>query len=63
VLCINYVCNKITSKISPDQLASLQEAEGEEILFLFQVNEKLKRLVRRYPTAEPAGNAVNQKSE
>lgn len=63
VLCINYVCNKITSKISPDQLASLREAEGKEILFLFQVNEKLKRLVRRYPTAEHAGKAVNQESE
>ena len=47
VLCINYVCNKITSRINPDQLASLREAEGEEILLLFQVNEKLKRLVRR----------------
>ncbi len=63
VLCINYVCNKITSKISPDQLASLREAEGEEILFLFQVNEELKRLVRRYPTAAHAGKAVNQESE
>jgi hypothetical protein len=63
VLCINYVCNKITSKISPDQLASLREAEGKEIFFLFQVNEKLKRLVRRYPTAEHAGKAVNQESE
>jgi hypothetical protein len=47
VLCINYVCNKITSKISPYQLASLREAEGEEILFLFQVNERLKRLIKR----------------
>jgi hypothetical protein len=47
VLCINYVCNKITSRRNADQLASLREAEGEEILLLFQVNEKLKRLVRR----------------
>jgi hypothetical protein len=47
VLCINYVCHKITSRIKPDQLAALREAEGEEILLLFQVNEKLKRLVRR----------------
>jgi hypothetical protein len=47
VLCINYVCNKITSRIEPDQLASLREAEGAEILLLFQVNEKLKKLVKR----------------
>jgi len=47
VLCINYVCNKITSRINSDQLASLREAEGAEILFLFQVNEKLKKLVKR----------------
>jgi hypothetical protein len=47
VLCINYVCNKITSRINSDQLASLREAEGAEILLLFQVNEKLKKLVKR----------------
>jgi hypothetical protein len=47
VLCINYLCNKITSRIKPDQIAALREAEGEEILFLFQVNEKLKKLIKR----------------
>jgi hypothetical protein len=47
VLCINYVCNKITSRTKPERLSSLREAEGEEILLLFQVNEKLKRLLRR----------------
>jgi len=46
VLCINYVCNKITSKIKPDQLVALRDAEGEEILLLFQVNEKLKRRLK-----------------
>jgi len=46
VLCINYVCNKIASRIKPDQIAALREAEGEEILFLFQVNEKLKKLIK-----------------
>ena len=63
VLCINYVCNKITSRRNADQLASLREAEGEEILLLFQVNEKLKRLVRRHPTAEHAGKAEIPESE
>lgn len=47
VLCINYVCHKITSRIEPDQLAALREAEGREILLHFQVNEKLKKLVKR----------------
>ena len=47
VLCINYVCNKITSRVKPDQLSALRETEGEEILLLFQVNEKLKKLIMR----------------
>jgi len=47
VLCINYVCNKITSRVKPDQLSALREAEGDEILLLFQVNEKLKKLIKR----------------
>lgn len=46
VLWINYVCNKITSRIKPDSLAALREAEGEEILLLFQMNEKLKKLLK-----------------
>ncbi len=59
VLCINYVCSKITSRIKPDQLAALRKAEGEEILLLFQVNEKLKTLLNRQINAEHAGNAEN----
>ena len=47
VLCINYLCYKITSRTKPEQLASLREAEGEEILLLFRVNEKLKRRLKR----------------
>jgi len=47
VLCINYVCNKITSRIKPDQLAALRDTEGAEFLLLFLVNEKLKKLVKR----------------
>jgi hypothetical protein len=46
VLCINYVCTKITSRIKPDELAALRDAEGEEIFLLFQLNEKLKRMIR-----------------
>lgn len=46
VLCINYVCNKITSRIKPENLAALREAEGEEILLLFQLNETLKKFLR-----------------
>ena len=46
VLCINYVCDKITSRMKPDQLAALRDAEGEEILLLFRVNETLRKLVK-----------------
>ena len=47
VLCINYVCNKITSRIAPHRLAALRQAEGEEALLLFQVNEEVKKLIKR----------------
>lgn len=47
VLCINYICNKITSGVKPGQLAALREAEGDEILLLFQANERLIKLIRR----------------
>jgi len=60
VLCINYVCHKITSRIKPVQLASLREAEGEEILLLFQVNERLKKLVKGEPAAKRPGNAEDE---
>jgi len=55
VLCINYVCNKITSGIKPDQLTALREAEGKEILMLFRVNETLKKLIKRSPPAVGKG--------
>ena len=46
VLCINYVCAKIASRIKRDQLTALRNAEGEETFLLFQVNEKLRRMIR-----------------
>jgi hypothetical protein len=49
VLCINYICTKITSRIKPEQLTALRDAEGEEIFILFQVNETLRRMIRREP--------------
>jgi len=47
VLCINYVCSKITTQTKPNQLAALREAEGEEILLLFQLKETLRKLLKR----------------
>ena len=46
VLCINYMCKKITTEIKPDQLSVLRKAEGEEIHLLFQLNERLKKRFR-----------------
>jgi hypothetical protein len=60
VLCINYICHKITSRIKPDQLAAVREAEGEEVLLLFQVNEKLKTLFKGEPAAKRPGNAEDE---
>ncbi len=45
VLCINYLCSKITDRISPGELSPLRQAEGEEITLLFQAVERLKRLL------------------
>ncbi|MEW6185762.1 MAG: hypothetical protein AB1585_08500 [Thermodesulfobacteriota bacterium] len=45
VLCINYMCKKITTEIKPDQISALKMAEGEEILLLFQLTTLLKKLL------------------
>lgn len=45
VICVNYICNKISNKISPEKLASLREKEGEELDLLFLLNERIKRVL------------------
>jgi len=45
VICINYMCSKITDKISPEQMSPLREKEGEEIELLFHLHEKLRKAI------------------
>ncbi|MEJ2586392.1 MAG: hypothetical protein P8165_02180 [Deltaproteobacteria bacterium] len=48
VICINYVCKKITDALPPSSMHPLREKEGEEIHALFLLNETIKRLLREW---------------
>jgi hypothetical protein len=47
VICVNYVCHKITEKIDPAKLALLREKEGNELEILFFLHERVKELLTR----------------
>jgi len=44
VICINYVCRKITDRIDPQKLHTLREKEGEELNTLFLLHERIKKM-------------------
>ncbi len=46
VICINYLCKKITDRFPPERLAPLREREGEEIKVLFLLTEKTREALR-----------------
>jgi len=46
VICINYLCKKITDQVEPKGLSLLREAEGAELFTLFQLHERIKKLIR-----------------
>jgi len=48
VICINYMCKKITKNIQPSALNALREMEGAEINCLFMLNEQVKRVFRKW---------------
>ncbi len=48
VICINYVCKKITSSVQPSILNGLREVEGREIEALFELNEQVKGAFRKW---------------
>jgi len=43
VICINYVCKKITDLVDPQKLHKLREKEGEELNTLFLLHERIKK--------------------
>jgi len=46
VICINYLCKKITDRFPPERLAPLREREGEEINLLFLLTERVREALR-----------------
>lgn len=46
VICVNYICKKITDQIEPHKLSALREKEGDELDTLFHLNERLKHVLR-----------------
>jgi len=43
VLCVNYLCQRITSRISPQALSALREKEGVELDLVFSTHEMIKK--------------------
>ncbi|MBW2128292.1 MAG: hypothetical protein JRH13_02885 [Deltaproteobacteria bacterium] len=46
VICVNYICKKITSQIDSTALAGLREKEGRALELLFRLNEEIIRRLR-----------------
>jgi hypothetical protein len=46
VICVNYICKKITDSIPGQALNHLREKEGTELDILFILNEKIKSVLR-----------------
>ena len=44
VICVNYLCKKITDRIRPEKIAGLRDKEGIELEILFHLNERVKAL-------------------
>ncbi len=45
VICVNYLCKKVTDRIDPHKIIALREKEGEELDFLFRLNERIKKIL------------------
>ena len=46
VICVNYLCKKITTRIDPQKISRLREKEGRELERLFFLHEEVKRVLR-----------------
>ncbi|MFH1488900.1 MAG: hypothetical protein ABII06_08350 [Pseudomonadota bacterium] len=46
VICVNYLCKKVSDRINPLKIASLREKEGEELTLLFLLNEEVRKRIR-----------------
>jgi len=48
VICINYLCKKITDLIDPHTIMDLREKESEEVNTLFMLHENIKTVLRKW---------------
>ena len=46
VICVNYICSKISDHIDPGKIASLKEKEGVELELLFHLNERIRNVLK-----------------
>ena len=46
VICVNYICKKITDRIPGQEINHLREIEGAELDILFILNERVKSVLR-----------------
>ena len=46
VICVNYLCTRITQPMEPARIRPLRDREGEELDLLFLLTEKVKALLR-----------------
>ena len=47
VICVNYVCHRITHCVDPQMLSGLREKEGRELECLFRLNERVLQITRK----------------
>jgi hypothetical protein len=47
VICVNYLCAKIATRVPASEISSLRELEGVELDLLFVLHERLKRILGR----------------
>ena len=59
VICINYLCKKITDQIDPQGIAPLREQEGVEVELLFHLNERIKKVL---VSPRKQGNGIPEKA-
>lgn len=45
VICINYICNRVTDCVDLQKLNALREKEGKEINILFLLHERIKKVL------------------
>ncbi|MFC1822567.1 hypothetical protein ACFL9T_07655 [Thermodesulfobacteriota bacterium] len=46
VICVNYLCKKITDHIPLEKISTLRDREGDELECLFLLNERIKAVIR-----------------